>query len=185
MATPTSAELHKQEAPASVSCLIVTVSDTRTPETDKSGQLIRQLLTDQGHTVSGHHIVPDEYEAIAAMLREAADDPAAHAILLNGGTGIAARDVTIEAVGSMLDKEMPGFGELFRYLSFVEDIGSAAMLSRAVAGSIGRKAVFAMPGSTGAVRLAMTRLILPELGHVMRELRKDAASAPSPTPPAQ
>ena len=171
-----STEQHKREAPASVSCRIITVSDTRTADTDKSGRLIRQLLTDQGHAVAGHLIVPDEFEAISALLSEAADDPAAEAVLLNGGTGIAARDVTIEAVRSLLHKEMPGFGELFRYLSFAEDIGPAAMLSRAVAGTIGRTAVFAMPGSTGAVRLAMTRLILPELGHVMREIYKDAGA---------
>jgi molybdenum cofactor biosynthesis protein B len=95
------------------------------------------------------------------------------AVLLNGGTGIAARDVTVEAVRAALHKELPGFGEIFRYLSFTEDIGSAAIMSRAIAGTIGHKAVFAMPGSTGAVRLAMTRLILPELGHVMREIYKD------------
>lgn len=175
MPTLSSTEQHKREAPARVSCLIVTVSDTRTPETDKSGQLIRELLTDSGHAVVGHHIVPDEYDAIAALLREASANPVVEAVLLNGGTGIAMRDVTVEAVRDLLDKELPGFGELFRYLSFTEDIGPAAFLSRAVAGTIGRKAVFAMPGSTGAVRLAMTRLIVPELGHVMREIYKDVA----------
>lgn len=169
-----STEQHKREAPSSVSCLIVTVSDTRTPETDKSGQLIRELLMAHGgFRVAGHVIVPDEFEQISARLRDAGNDPAVEAVLLNGGTGIAARDVTVEAVSAALDKELPGFGELFRYLSYAEDIGSAAMLSRAVAGTMGRKAVFAMPGSTAAVRLAMTRLILPELGHVMREIYKD------------
>lgn len=171
---PTPTEQHKREAPSRVSCFILTVSDTRTAETDRSGALIRQLLEEHGHAVAGHRIVQDDRLAIADRLREAAADPAVEAVLLNGGTGIAARDVTIEAVRGLLDKEMPGFGELFRYLSFAEDIGSAAMLSRAVAGTIGRKAVFAMPGSAGAVRLAMTRLILPELGHVMREIYKDA-----------
>ncbi len=172
MTTPT--EQHKQEAPSRVSCFVVTVSDTRTEETDKSGGLIRQLLAEHGHPVCGYRIVRDDYETIAALLREAAEDAAVEAVLLNGGTGIAARDVTVEAVRDALHKELPGFGELFRFLSFTEDIGPAAMLSRAVAGTIGRKAVFAMPGSTGAVRLAMTRLILPELGHVMREIYKDA-----------
>lgn len=174
MRTPT--EQHKSEAPSRVSCLIVTVSDTRTAETDKSGQLILRLLEEHGHPVAGHHIVPDEYDRITAILREAADNPDVEAVLLNGGTGIAARDVTVEAVRSLLDKELPGFGELFRYLSFAEDIGSAALLSRAVAGTLGRKIVFAMPGSSGAVKLAMTRLILPELGHVMREIYKDIRS---------
>lgn len=170
----TSANQHKQEAPAHVRCFVVTVSDTRTVETDKSGRLIAELLETHGHAVAGRRIVPDDKATISALLRETAEDPAVDAVLLSGGTGISARDVTVEAVQQLLDKELPGFGELFRYLSFTEDIGSAAMLSRAVAGSIGRTAIFAMPGSIGAVRLAMTRLILPELGHVMRELRKDA-----------
>ncbi|MBO9598469.1 MAG: MogA/MoaB family molybdenum cofactor biosynthesis protein [Cohnella sp.] len=171
--TPTSTEQHRQEAPKTVACRVITVSDTRTPETDTSGQLIRRLLAEHGYSVAGYEIVQDDYEGIRALLREAADDPAVEAVLLNGGTGIAGRDTTFEAVSSLLDKEMPGFGEIFRMLSFTEDIGSAAILSRAIAGTIGRTAVFSMPGSTGAVRLAMTRLIVPELGHVMRELYKD------------
>lgn len=169
----TSTEEHRREAPASVSCAIITVSDTRTPETDKSGQLIRELLEEKGYSIAEYAIVRDEYEGIKKLLREASDNPKVEAILLNGGTGIAGRDTTFEAVRDQLDKEMPGFGELFRYLSFTEDIGSAAILSRAIAGSIGQTAVFSMPGSTGAVRLAMIQLILPELGHVMRELYKD------------
>jgi molybdenum cofactor biosynthesis protein B len=174
---PTPTEQHKREAPSRVACLIVTVSDTRTAETDKSGALLRQLLEEHGHSIAGHSIVPDEYEVITALLQEAADDPNVEAVLLNGGTGIAARDVTVEAVRDALHKELPGFGEIFRWLSFTKDIGSAAIMSRAIAGTIGRKAVFAMPGSTGAVRLAMTRLILPELGHVMREIYKDSKQA--------
>lgn len=169
----TSTEQHRSEAPATVSCLIVTVSDTRTHETDKSGQLIRELLENGGYRVVDRIIVPDEFERIRSEVKQAADRPDVEAVLLNGGTGIAARDTTCEAVQSLLDKEMPGFGEIFRYLSFAEDIGSAAILSRAIAGTIGRTAVFSMPGSTGAVRLAMTRLIVPELGHVMREIYKD------------
>lgn len=167
-----SAELHRREAPTSVSCFIITVSDTRTLDTDKSGQLIESLLAEKDYFCAGRRVIPDEPAAISALVRQAAENPAIEAILLNGGTGIAARDTTFEAVRNLLDKEMPGFGELFRYLSFTEDIGSAAMLSRAIAGTIGNTAVFSMPGSTGAVRLAMTRLILPELGHVMRELYK-------------
>jgi molybdenum cofactor biosynthesis protein B len=170
---PTSTEQHRREAPSSVSCAIITVSDTRTPETDKSGQLIHQLLEEKGYTVAEYAIVRDEYDGIKSLLQQAAANKGVEAVLLNGGTGIAARDTTYEAVRDQLDKEMPGFGELFRYLSFTEDIGSAAILSRAIAGTIGKTAVFSMPGSTGAVRLAMTRLIIPELGHVMRELYKD------------
>ncbi|MBB6674845.1 MogA/MoaB family molybdenum cofactor biosynthesis protein [Cohnella nanjingensis] len=169
-----SAEQHRREAPSSVACLVVTVSDTRTPETDKSGRLARELLEGGGYAVIGTKIVPDEYDLIRRLLQDAAADPAVEAVLLNGGTGIAGRDTTCEAVKSMLTKEMPGFGEIFRMLSFTEDIGSAAILSRAVAGTIGETAVFSMPGSTGAVRLAMTRLVVPELGHVMREIYKDA-----------
>jgi molybdenum cofactor biosynthesis protein B len=135
--------------------------------------LIRQLLEEKGYTVAEYAIVRDEYDGIKALLREAANNKSVEAVLLNGGTGIAARDTTYEAVRDQLDKEMPGFGEIFRMLSFTEDIGSAAILSRAIAGTIGQTAVFSMPGSTGAVRLAMTRLIIPELGHVMRELYKD------------
>ncbi|XID93176.1 molybdenum cofactor biosynthesis protein B [Paenibacillaceae bacterium WGS1546] len=164
---------HRREAPASVACAIITVSDTRAPETDKSGRLIRELLEAGGHTVAEYAIVKDDYDGIGKLLREAADNPRVEAVLLNGGTGIAGRDTTYEAVRDQLHKEMPGFGEIFRYLSFAEDIGPAAILSRAIAGTIGATAVFSMPGSTGAVRLAMTRLIVPELGHVMRELYKD------------
>ncbi|WP_239614821.1 MogA/MoaB family molybdenum cofactor biosynthesis protein [Cohnella mopanensis] len=169
----TSTEQHRREAPKSVACAIITVSDTRTPETDSSGQLIRQLLEEHGYTVAEYAIVKDEYDGISQLLREAADNPHVEAVLLNGGTGIAGRDTTYEAVRDQLVKEMPGFGEIFRFLSFTEDIGSAAILSRAIAGTIGKTAVFSMPGSTAAVRLAMTRLIVPELGHVMRELYKD------------
>jgi len=169
-----STEQHRREAPSSVACAIITVSDTRTPDTDKSGQLIRELLEASGHTVAEYAIVKDEYDGIAKLLRDSAENPRVEAVLLNGGTGIAGRDTTYEAVRDQLHKEMPGFGEIFRYLSFAEDIGSAAILSRAIAGTIGTTAVFSMPGSTGAVKLAMTRLIVPELGHVMRELYKDA-----------
>lgn len=168
-----SVQEHRQEAPSSVRCLVITVSDTRTPDTDKSGSLMKQLLEDAGHTIAGYRIVKDEYAPIQQLIRDAAADPAIEAVLLNGGTGIALRDTTYEAVRDVLDKEMPGFGEIFRYLSFAEDIGPAAILSRATAGVVGSTAVFSTPGSTGAVKLAMTRIIVPELGHVMREIYKD------------
>jgi len=167
-----SVEQHRSEAPSTVRCMVVTVSDTRTPETDKSGAAMMALLTEHGYEVARYEIVKDEYDLIRAMIREAADDPRIEAILFNGGTGIAPRDTTYEAVRDSLDKEMPGFGEIFRYLSFAEDIGPAAILSRAVAGVVGRTAVFSTPGSTGAVKLAMTRIIVPELRHVMREIYK-------------
>lgn len=168
-----SVERHRREAPASVRCMIVTVSDTRTEETDTSGRLIRELLEQAGHTVVAYRIVKDEYEPIRALVRQVAEDAAIEAMLLNGGTGIALRDTTYEAVRDSLDKEMPGFGEIFRYLSYAEDIGPAAILSRAIAGVCGDTAVFSMPGSSGAVRLAMSKIVVPELGHVMREIYKD------------
>ncbi|WP_126428054.1 MogA/MoaB family molybdenum cofactor biosynthesis protein [Brevibacillus marinus] len=163
---------HKAEAPASIGCMIITVSDTRTEETDKSGQLIKQYLQEAGHQTVLYRIVKDERAQIVEAINTGAASEQVDVILLNGGTGIAARDVTYEAVRELLEKELPGFGELFRYLSYAEEIGPAAMLSRAVAGTYRGKAVFSLPGSSGAVRLAMSRLILPELGHVVRELRK-------------
>ncbi|MDF2722855.1 MAG: molybdenum cofactor synthesis protein [Paenibacillus sp.] len=170
---PSSTEQHRSEAPTTVRCMIITVSDTRTEATDKSGQVTRQLLEQAGYTVAGYTIVKDEYDSIRRLVRECAADPRFDAVLLNGGTGIAVRDTTYEAVRDSLDKEMPGFGEIFRYLSYVEDIGAAAILSRAVAGVCGDTAVFSMPGSSGAVKLALTKIIVPELGHVMREILKD------------
>ncbi|MGO0060000.1 MogA/MoaB family molybdenum cofactor biosynthesis protein [Brevibacillus fluminis] len=163
---------HKAAAPKTVGCKVITVSDTRTEETDKSGQLMKQLLAEAGHACTSYEIVKDDAEAIVQAIRRGANTEGVEVILLNGGTGIARRDTTLEAVKGILEKEMPGFGEIFRMLSFTEDIGSAAILSRAIAGTFQGKGVFSVPGSTGAVRLAMTRLILPELGHVVRELRK-------------
>ncbi|MDE5415934.1 MogA/MoaB family molybdenum cofactor biosynthesis protein [Alkalihalobacterium chitinilyticum] len=164
---------HKKEAPKTVNCMIITVSDTRTTATDKSGGLIKALLEETGHVVTEYQIVKDEYAGIQALLKQAETRADIDAILLNGGTGIALRDTTYEAVKDLLHKEMPGFGEIFRYLSYAEDIGTAAILSRAVAGVFGTKAIFSMPGSSGAVKLAMNRIIIPELGHVIREIRKD------------
>ncbi|MGO4888246.1 molybdenum cofactor biosynthesis protein B [Anaerobacillus sp. MEB173] len=153
--------------------MIITVSDTRTKETDKSGKLMQELLEENGFQVVDYHIVKDEYTAIQTLIRDASVRVDIEAILLNGGTGITLRDTTYEAVRDTLDKEMPGFGEIFRYLSYVEDIGSAAILSRAIAGVRGNTAIFSTPGSSGAVKLAMNKLILPELTHVMREIYKD------------
>lgn len=166
-------EEHRKEAPKSVNCLIITVSDTRTIETDKSGQLMKELLEQGGYNVVDYRIVKDEYTQIQSLIREASERKEVEAVLLNGGTGITFRDTTYEAVKGMLDKEMPGFGEIFRYLSYAEDIGPAAILSRAIAGVRGATAVFSMPGSSGAVKLAMNKLIIPELAHVMREIYKD------------
>lgn len=150
----------------SVVCAVVTVSDTRTPETDTSGREIRSRLEVAGHVVEESRIVADEPALVRALLQDYAAAARIEAVLLSGGTGIAPRDATFEAVASLLTKRIDGFGELFRMLSF-EEIGAAAMLSRAVAGLAGTMAVFSMPGSTAACRLAMERLIVPQLAHVV------------------
>lgn len=162
---------HKAQAPASVACFILTVSDTRTPDTDSSGRAIRALLEEAGHSVAAHAIVKDEPTQVASAVRAQLADDRVHVIITTGGTGISSRDGTFEAVSGLFAKRLDGFGELFRMLSFNE-IGSAAMMSRATAGTIGRKAIFVLPGSENAVRLAMTQLILPELGHVVQQLHK-------------
>jgi molybdenum cofactor biosynthesis protein B len=166
-----SAGEHKAQAPAVVGCFVLTVSDTRTEDTDTSGRAIRDLVAAAGHRVTGHAIVRDEPSEVAALIRARAADPATNVIITTGGTGITARDATYEAVSGLIEKRLDGFGELFRALSY-EAIGSAAMMSRATAGTIGRTAVFVLPGSQAAVRLAMEKLIVPELGHVVQQLNK-------------
>lgn len=163
---------HKKDAPKHIGCKVITVSDTRDQQTDKSGKLMIELLEEAGHRVVDYCIVKDEAGAIEAAVRSGCDNEEVDVVLTNGGTGIARRDVTIETVLGLFEKEITGFGELFRLLSYQEDIGSAAILSRAAAGVVGGKAVFSTPGSSGAVRLAMNKLILPELGHIVRELKK-------------
>lgn len=162
---------HRQSAPRSVACVVVTVSDTRTAETDRSGQIMRQRLEAAGHRIVGYHIVRDEPTDVEALLDRYATDAACQAILFNGGTGIASRDTTYDAISRRLEKTLPGFGELFRMLSFAE-IGAAAMLSRATAGVVNSTLVFSTPGSSNAVALAMDRLIAPELGHIIFEINK-------------
>lgn len=156
-----------------VRCLIATISDTRTIETDKSGKLIKMLLNDKGHECVNHVIVPDEQSEIERLIDQGIKDEKVEAILLTGGTGISVRDVTIEVVERKVEKQIPGFGEIFRMLSYTEDIGATAIMSRAIAGVINRKVIFAMPGSSGAVKLAMDKLIIPELSHILHELHKD------------
>jgi molybdenum cofactor biosynthesis protein B len=148
---------------------VLTISDTRTAETDTSGDAIAHALTSAGHDVAGRRIVRDDPSTVREIVR--AESRNVPVIVTTGGTGITARDSTYEAISTLLDKRLDGFGELFRMLSY-EQIGSAAMLSRACAGSIGTTAIFALPGSEQAVRLAMDKLILPELGHVVRELHR-------------
>lgn len=162
---------HKRAAPATVRCFVLTVSDTRTPDTDASGRAIRDLLEAEGHHVTGATIVPDDPEKVTAVISQHLASDATQIVISTGGTGITSRDGTFEAVDRLLEKRLDGFGELFRMLSF-EEIRAAAMLTRATAGTVGRKAVFVLPGSEHAVRLAMTRLILPELGHIVQQLNK-------------
>jgi molybdenum cofactor biosynthesis protein B len=162
---------HRQSAFTEVPTAVVTVSDTRTPETDSGGDSVAELLAGAGHPVVSREIVPDAAEQIAAATRACLARDDVRAVILTGGTGVAPRDVTPEAVEPLLERVVPGFGELFRTLSY-EDIGSAALLSRALAGLVGGKLVFVLPGSRGAVKLAMERLILPEIGHLAAEAVK-------------
>jgi molybdopterin adenylyltransferase len=161
---------HKAHAPVHVSAFVVTCSDSRAAAQDDSGRVLREGLESAGHTVCGYRVVRDEAEAIRAALAEA-QAAGARAVLFNGGTGIGRRDVTVETLQPLFEKTLPGFGELFRALSY-RDIGSPAMMSRAVAGTYQGMVVFALPGSPQAVRLALEKLILPELGHAVRELTR-------------
>ena len=159
---------HKSQAPASVNCYVLTVSDTRTEATDASGKAIAALLTAAGHRVCGRAIVKDDPNEVRAAVTRQLATVDVQAIITTGGTGITSRDSTYEAIAGMLHKTLDGFGELFRMISY-EQIGSAAMLSRACAGVIVGRIVVSLPGSEAAVRLAMERLILPELGHLVQQ----------------
>lgn len=156
-----------------VKAAVLTVSDTRTAETDKGGQLVRSLLEeDQVEITEGHYkIVKDDKEAIASQVEQWLIEDI-DVIITTGGTGISQRDITIESIRPMLTKELEGFGELFRYLSYTEDVGSRSFLSRAIAGTVKDKLIFTLPGSTGAVKLALEKLIKPELNHLVHELTK-------------
>jgi molybdenum cofactor biosynthesis protein B len=162
---------HKATAPTSVACYVLTVSDTKTPETDTSGTLIRELLSAAGHRVTGSAIVRDEPAEVSRLVRAACAEAQVQAVILTGGTGITSRDSTFEAIEALLDKRLPGFGELFRMLSFAE-VGAAAMLSRAQMGIHARRIVVSLPGSPDACRLALEKLIIPELGHLLREVSR-------------
>jgi molybdenum cofactor biosynthesis protein B len=162
---------HKASAPAAVGCFVLTISDTKTPDTDTSGALIRELLAAAGHSVIGAAIVRDEPADVARLVREACANPAVQAVLLTGGTGITSRDSTFEAVEALLDKRLPGFGELFRMLSY-QEVGAAAMLSRAQMGVHARRIVASLPGSPNACRLALEKLLIPELPHLVREVSR-------------
>jgi len=161
---------HRAHAPSRVSCYVVTCSDSRAQADDKSGRELLEGLERAGHPVVGHVIVHDDGDAIRGAL-QAAQLAGARAVLFTGGTGLTRRDQTVDTLRPLLDRELPGFGELFRMLSF-QEIGSAAWLSRALAGTHGELLVFLLPGSPNAAKLALERLILPELGHAIRELSR-------------
>ncbi len=161
---------HPDPAGMTVNCAVITVSDTRSPETDRSGQVIKQLLLDAGHAVGAYTIVKDEPAQIQAQMEVLGKRSDLDAVIFNGGTGIAPRDTTYDAISRLLEKTLPGFGELFRWLSY-QEIGSRAIASRAIAGVYQSKLVFSLPGSTNAVGLAMQQLILPELAHLVSQLR--------------
>ncbi|MGD8374842.1 MAG: MogA/MoaB family molybdenum cofactor biosynthesis protein [Acidobacteriota bacterium] len=161
---------HHEAVPASeIACAVLTASDTRTPNTDQGGALLCRLLREAGHPVPLYRVVPDEPAAIRAAMAEAEADAEVRVVLITGGTGIAPRDRTFETVEGLLQRPLPGFGELFRMLSYRE-VGPAAMLTRAVAGIRGRRALFSLPGSPAAVELALRELVLPELGHLVAQL---------------
>ena len=161
---------HKERGKKSIRCFVVTVSDTRDETTDTSGQAIKRLLIGEGHEVRGYRIVKDEPVEIEATLNQALGSADVDAVIVNGGTGIAPRDGTYEVVSRFLEKKLDGFGEIFRYLSYL-DIGSAAVMSRAAAGTARGKILISVPGSSGAVTLAMEKLILPEIRHMVSQLQ--------------
>jgi molybdenum cofactor biosynthesis protein B len=166
---------HKESAPETVRVAILTISDTRTPETDTGGDVAKELLEGAGQEVVGRRIVRDEVSGIRDNLIDLLARSDVDAVVTTGGTGISARDTTYEVVERMVEKRLDGFGEIFRMLSY-EEIGSAAMMSRALAGSVGSKFVASLPGSRNAVRLAVEKLLVPELSHVVFELRKHQES---------
>ncbi len=160
---------HPDEKAIALNCAVITVSDTRTVETDKSGQIIQELLKDAGHNLAEYTIIKDEPQQIKAWLLKLDTNREIEAIIVNGGTGIAPRDTTYDVISSCLEKTLPGFGEIFRWLSY-QEIGSRAIASRAVAGVKNNKLIFSLPGSSNAVKLAMSQLILPELNHLIKQL---------------
>ena len=168
---------HRKAAVERVACWVITASDTRDHESDSGGALLASLLEAGGHEVLGREIAREDPEALGAALDAALARDGVRAVLVTGGTGVAPRDITPEVVRARLDREVPGFGELFRQLSYAE-IGSAALLSRALGGLARGRVVLALPGSKGAIRLALEKLVLPELGHLAAEAVKGPAGRP-------
>ena len=163
---------HKNQPFNRLRVMVITISDTRDYSTDKSGAIMMDLLKDENFELVEYRIIKDDQKDIETALLQACYHPDIDAILMNGGTGLSVRDVTYEVMDKLIKKPIPGYGEVFRMLSY-EEIGSAAMLSRATAGIVNGTVIFSTPGSTGAVKLAMKKLILPELRHIVGEIRKD------------
>ena len=171
---PEGTQSHRAEGEArpGVRCAVVTVSDSRTVETDESGALMKRLLEEAGHIVVAYALFKNDEDAVSDHVKSLLARSDVDAVLLTGGTGLGSRDRTVEAVRPLMEKELPGFGELFRVVSFQEQVGTAAILSRAVAGGANGKLIVSMPGSKAAVELALTRILLPELRHTLRELSR-------------
>jgi len=159
---------HRQKAPQSVTCAVLTVSDSRTERDDESGRLIQEKLSQNGHRVTSYAILKNEADSIEKKIYELLGQEELQVIITSGGTGVSQRDITVETISPILEKKLDGFGELFRSLSY-EEIGTASIMSRAIAGVAKGKVILCLPGSLGAVNLAMDKIILPEIGHMVRE----------------
>jgi molybdenum cofactor biosynthesis protein B len=172
--TPAGTAAHRAEASTlgALVCGVLTVSDSRSLETDESGPLARRLLEDAGHSIAVHSLLPNDEPAVRQLVGDWLARGDLHAIIITGGTGLGSRDRTVEAVTPLFEKEIPGFGELFRFLSYKEQIGTTAILSRAAAGSARGAVIVSLPGSRAAVELALTRILVPELPHLLREIRR-------------
>jgi len=162
---------HKKEAPQSLNCAVLTISDSRTEQTDESGKFLKQALSQNGHRVLAYAILKNDAGTIERKIKELLNHDELQVIITSGGTGISHRDITVETVSLIIEKKLDGFGELFRSLSY-QEIGTASIMSRAVAGVVGGKIIICIPGSLGAARLAMDKVILPEIGHMVREVTR-------------
>ena len=162
---------HKKAAPQSVGCAVLIISDSRTEQTDESGKFLKQALNQNGHRVLAYAILKNDAGAIERKIKELLNQDELQVIITSGGTGISHRDITVETISSIIEKKLDGFGELFRSLSY-QEIGTASIMSRAVAGVVGGKIIICIPGSLGAAKLAMDKVILPEIGHMVREVTR-------------
>ncbi|MFH1381767.1 MAG: MogA/MoaB family molybdenum cofactor biosynthesis protein [Chloroflexota bacterium] len=159
---------HRENAPRNLNCAVLTISDSRTEATDESGKYIREKLTENGHRVMAHALLKNDANSIKNEMATLLQQADLQIIITSGGTGVSHRDVTVETISPILEKKLDGFGELFRSLSY-QEIGTASMMSRAIAGVAGGKVILCLPGSLGATKLAMEKIILPEIGHMVRE----------------